>query len=197
MPRYTGPGARSIARRAASRTSLGTCSGSRPRRPTWSRTRTGGPGRSPGTPCGIARCDAWPTRGPRPGSRPERLGQGAGHVRRPGAVGTVDEGRSSAQAGIRIGHVDRGASLRARTWRIPTSLHGDPERVVAPRHEEEVLDADGLQFVRDRRGRVGGRGCCYRRRDGRDGIHRDGRGDHGSPKEKVDCALSRRPSAGW
>ena len=117
-------------------------------------------------------------------ARPVGLGQCAGHVGRSGSVGTVDEGRSSAQPGIGVGHVDRGCLAACQDLADPELLHGDPERVVAARHEEEVLDADRLQFVCDRGGRRGGRGCGCRRRDGRDGIHRDRRGDHRVPQER-------------
>ena len=113
----------------------------------------------------------------------------------PGPYGTVDEGRSSAQTRIRIGHVDRSSLAARQDLADAESLHGDPELVVAARHEEEVLDAERLQFVRDRSGCSGGRGCCYRRRDGRDGIHRDGRGYQQGPPKKLVAHSAGAPSA--
>ena len=84
--------------------------------------------------------------------RPERLGQAPATLAAPGPYGTVDEGRSSAQTRVGIGHVDRGSLAARQDLADPELLQGDPERVVAARHEEEVLDAERLQFVRDRSG---------------------------------------------
>ena len=124
-------------------------------------------------------------------ARPVRLGQAAGHVGGARAVGPVDERRSPAEAGVAIGHVDRGVLAPGEDLADPDGLEGDPQAVVTACHQEEVLDTKGTKLERDGPGGLGGgdddRGAD-RAQLGRGDCGSGWPGDDGSP---IDCSATR------